>query len=61
CSSSHHARWCTECFLARTLRFAARKPTHRLPQRGSRKALTHAVEEVIETGEALVQSAGNEE
>jgi len=51
----------TECFLARTARSMARKPTHRLPQMGTHQAFVHAVEEVIEVGEALIRSVGNEE
>jgi hypothetical protein len=51
----------TECFLASTARFTPRKPTHRLPQMSVCKALAHAIEEVVEAGEAPIPSAGNEE
>ncbi|HWT36106.1 MAG TPA: hypothetical protein VN289_07475 [Paraburkholderia sp.] len=56
---SRRKRQRTECFLARTLPFTARKPTHRLPQRGGRKTTTLADEKVFEAGEASVRSVGN--
>jgi len=46
-------------FLARTLCFAARKPTHRLPQMGGGKAMTLATEEMIDAGETFKKSACN--
>jgi hypothetical protein len=61
CRLPRHERRGTECFLARTARFTVRTPTHRLPQMGAFKSLASAIEEVIEVGEALIQSAGNEE
>jgi hypothetical protein len=46
-------------FFGKHQRFAARMPTHRLPQMGGSDTRRRALQEVIEVGGALVKCVGD--